>query len=550
MIYDDSYLYKYYNDIKTGKVLVCKKLRMEIERLIIDTKSNKYIYDVSLGQKPIIFIEKYCRHSKGEWAGRKIKLELSQKAYYEAKYGFINKKTGKRRFNESFKIVGRKNGKSTESSGEAHYLTTFDNEKGAEVYAVASKKDQAKIVYDECDRMRIQSAVLNKLYKRNQNTMRYERTMSKLQALASDSNSMDGLNAHGVIGDEIHAWKDRNLYDVMRQSMSARRQPMFSMITTAGQIRGGIYDDLYDLSFKIVTGEFENETLLPWIYELDSEDEYLDPNNWIKANPLLGVSKSYDFLEQEVAKAKGDPNYLRTILMKDFNIRKSTRDAYYSFEQYNNEQTFDIEEVRGCYAVGGTDLSLAGDLTNACLLIIKEDKIYHLTKSFMPKDGIERRSIEQGIPFDKWRDRGFIKASGTSIIDYSDVTNWYVEMMQMYGIRPLWCGYDPYNSNYWVKEMESKGFNLKKVKQHSTYLKEPIELIDSWLKDKKFIYNNNPLTKWYFGNVEMKYFENSTMLPKKGKNSKLKIDGYAAILDALAVYCENRKSYDTMIRGC
>lgn len=544
-----SYLLEYSNKIDTGKVIVCKKLYKQIENLKRDMENKKWIYSADAGQKPINFIQKYCKHSKGEWAGKRIELELCQKAYLEARYAFINVDSQTRRFNEGFKIVGRKNGKSTESSGEAHYLTSFDNEMGAEVYTVASKKDQARIVYDECNRMRMQSPTLNKIYKRCQTEMRYERTFSKLQALSADSNTMDGLNAHGVIADEIHAWKDRNLYDVMRQSMSARRQPMMSIISTAGTVRGSIYDDLYDLSAKVINREFENDSLLPWFYELDSEEEYLKAENWVKANPLLGVSKKYSFLEGEINKAKGDPNYLRTILCKDFNIRKSVKNAYYSFEQYNNEELFDIDEVRNSYAIGGADLSLAGDFTGACNIVVKNNKIYCLVQAFMPTNGIDRRSIEEGIPYNKWVDRGFITPSGDSVIDYTDVTNWYIRNMKEYGIRPFWIGYDPYNSNYWVKEMEKHGFNVFRVKQHSNELHDAITLLDSALKEGRFIYNNNPVMKWNLGNVTMQEYDNGTVRPRKGKNEKLKIDLYMAVLDALVMYCKNKKNYDKMMGG-
>lgn len=235
--------------------------------------------------------------------------------------------------------------------------------------------------------------------------------MSKLQPLSRNSDSLDGLNASFVIMDELHGVKDRNLYEVMRQSQSARREPLLVMITTAGTVRECIFDDMYNHACEVADGVISDETFLPVLYELDKRDEWTDPDAWTKANPSLGAIKKLDDLQIKVQRAKQNPVELSGVLCKEFNIRETVKTAWLSFDTINNTDTFDLEAFRGAHCIGGVDLSITTDLTCASLLFMRrgEDTKYIRQMYWLPADRLQERVQQDKIPYDKWFERGLLR---------------------------------------------------------------------------------------------------------------------------------------------
>ena len=315
---------KQYNDLlERGEIPACRRIKAVYERLAKECDTpGRYVFDEEKASRPIAFIERFCRHSKGEWAGKPVALELFQKAFIQALFGFVDAQTGLRRYREAFFLVGRKNGKSTLLAGLALYMLIADGEGGAEVYSTATKYAQARLLFDECHNMIKQSPALSKHIRKRKTDLYYIPTMSKLQPLSRNSDSLDGLNASFVIMDELHGVKDRNLYEVMRQSQSARREPLLVMITTAGTVRECIFDDMYNHACEVADGVISDDTFLPVLYELDKRDEWTDPDAWAKANPSLGAIKKLDDLQIKVQRAKQNPVELSGVLCKEFNIRE------------------------------------------------------------------------------------------------------------------------------------------------------------------------------------------------------------------------------------
>jgi len=546
-----NYILEYWRKIESGEIVACKRLKQQFQKLVeeIENPRDPWVFDLEKANRPIEFIETFCRHSKGKWIGKPVKLELFQKAKIQAIYGFVHKETGLRRCREVFTMVGRKNGKSTEMAALGLYMMAGDGEGGPEVYTVATKKDQARIVFTEATNMVSQSPALRKHIKKRKSDLYMPVVFGKFEPLASESNSLDGLNSHCVIIDELHAIKDRNLYDVMKQSMSAREQPLLAMITTAGFVRECIFDDIYSYACKVLDGVIEDERFLTFIYELDDRSEWSDFRAWEKANPGLGSIKSYDELALYVERAQHDPNFLPTVLTKDFNIRETAAGTWLTFEQINNEETFDIEELRDCYAVGGADLSSTTDLTCATLLIMKpgSDKKYCIQQYFLPAELLEQRVTEDKIPYDKWAERRLLTLCAGNKVNYSDVTAWFVNMYQEYGIRPLWIGYDPWNSQYWVEEMKNMGFNMIEVRQGYKTLSQPMKELEADLIAHKINYNNNPILKWCLTNTNVKRDENDNIKPIKGQKSRQRIDGAVSLLIAYTVLFNNMQDYLNII---
>ena len=546
-----NFILEYWNKIQSGEIVACRRLIQQYQKLVdeLEHPRDPWVFDIEKATKPIEFIERFCKHSKGKWIGKPVKLELFQKAKIQAVYGFVHKETGLRRCREVFTLVGRKNGKSTEKAATGNYMMVGDGEGGAEVYSVATKKDQARIVFSEAVNMVAQSPALSKHVKKRKTDLYFPITFSKFEPLASDSNSLDGLNVHYGIMDELHAIKDRNLYDVIKQAMTAREQPILDMITTAGFVRECIFDSIYTYACNVLDGVVDDERFLAFIYELDDRSEWTDFRMWEKANPGLGTIKSYEELAANVERAKNDPDFLPTVLTKDFNIRDTVAGTWLTFDQINNEETFDIEEFRGCYAIGGADLSSTTDLTCATLLMMKpgSEKKYVIQQYFLPEDLVEQRVKEDKIPYDKWAERGLLTLCPGNKVNYSDVTAWFMKMYQEYGIIPFWIGYDPWNSQYWIEEMKGMGFTMIEVRQGAKTLSQPMKEMGADLCAKKINYGNNPVLKWCLTNTNVKRDDNDNIRPIKGQSNRQRIDGAVSLLIAYTVLFNNLQDYLNII---
>ncbi|EHL69853.1 terminase large subunit [Cloacibacillus evryensis] len=546
-----NYIVQYNDLLQRGEIPASRRVKAVYARLAADTNSirGSYIFDEARANRPIDFIERFCKHSKGEWAGQGIRLELFQKAYIQALYGFVDVETGLRQYRESFFLVGRKNGKSTLLAGLALYMLTSDSEGGAEVYSTATKYAQARLLFDEAHNMIKQSPDLSKHFRKRKTDLYYMPTMSKFQPLSRNSDSLDGLNASFVIMDELHGVRDRNLYEVMRQSQAARRQPLLIMITTAGTVRECIFDDMYSYAAQVADGTITDEHFLPVLYELDDRAEWTDPAAWIKANPALDSIKKRDDLTAKVERAKQNRSELSGVLCKEFNVRETVKTAWLSFDDINNEAAFDLEDFRGGYCIGGVDLSITTDLTCASLLLMKrgDDKKYITQMYWLPADRLQERVQQDKIPYDKWHERGLLRLCVGNSISYSDVTQWFYEIINEYELFPAWVYYDSYSARYFVDEMQMQGFNMVRCIQGAKTLSLPMQMLGTDLQAHKVIYNNNPVLKWCLTNTGIQTDRNGNIVPVKNQSPRQRIDGAAALLDCYVGLNEHYTEYTAAI---
>ncbi|QNG60384.1 terminase large subunit [Bacillus sp. PAMC26568] len=546
----------YWDQIESGQIIVGEKIKRIYQKLAADVHdtTREYEYSPKRANHAIEFIENFCKHSKGKWGGKRIELELWQQAFIAASFGFIHKIDGTRQYREVLLIVARKNGKSTFGSAVSLYLKIADGEPGSEVYAVATKKDQAKIVWLDAKRMVKKSPALLKRIKPLVSEMVSEWNDSVFKPLGADSETLDGLNVHGAMMDEIHAWKDKNLYDVVVDGTSAREQPLIFMITTAGTIRESVYDMKYEEAERLLLGfddkdGYKDDRFLPIIYELDNRNEWTNEKYWVKANPGLGTIKSIDQLRTKVNKAKANNLLVKNLLTKDFNVRETSTESWLPFEDIVNEETFDMEMVRGCYAVGGVDLSSTTDLTCATLIMMKpgSNVKYVLQQYFMPEGHAEKKIHEDRVPYDIWEERGLVTFTEGFNVDYTKVTEWFGKMIDDYDIHPLWIGYDSWNSQYWTNEMKDAGYTMKEVRQGAKTMSQPMKLLGGELKSKTINYNNNSVLKWCLSNTSIKADENENIRPVKGLSQKQRIDGAVSLIIAYVVLQENYSDYMAMV---
>lgn len=542
-----NYVQEYYSKIESGEIITSRRVKAVYKRLIeeMSDDSSPYYFDEESGERPILFIETFCKQSQG-LLGAPLKLELFQKAYIQTLFGWLEKETDYRRFRETMFLCGRKNGKSTLLSGIALYMLIADYEGAAEIYSVATKKDQAKKVLTEAVNMVKQSPELRAVVKKRRNDIYFSATSSKFEALASDSNTLDGLNSHAVIIDELHAIRDRNLYEVMKQSTSSRRQPIVVMITTAGTVRECIFDNMYEFACELADGKKKDDTFLPILYELDSRDEWTNPQMWIKANPGLGKIKMFKTLASFVERAKNNPEDLPGVLCKDFNILENESSTWLSFEEIKNPATFDVQEVYNTYAIGGCDLSATTDLTAATLLIRKpyDKTVYVLQQYFLPQariDKLDEKNTNEA-PYKIWEKRGLLTVCEGNRVNYSQVTEWFCQMRDEYRIDPFKIGYDRALAGYWVDEMKSNAFDMEPVAQGPFTWSQPMREMGAALADKIVNYNNNPMLVWCLSNTAKKKSGLNNIQPVK-ITDKRRIDGMVSLLNAWVIYVKYFEDY-------
>lgn len=526
----------YHEQIEQGKIAVSARLKRVYSKLVseIDNPTGNYHFDEEAANRPIEFIERFCRNSKGEWFNQPLRLELFQKAFISALFGFVDDE-GKRRFREAFFYVSRKNGKSVLLAAIGLYCLIADHERGAEIYSVATKKDQAQIVFTEALNMVKLDKALNKAVKKRKSDLYFAKTFSKFQALGKNYNTLDGLNCHLCIVDEAHAIQGRELYEVMKQSQSARKNPLLITITTAGTLRESIFDDLYSYACKVADETIDDKSFLPIMYELDNKTEWQNPAMWQKANPALGTIKKVEDLQLKVKRAAQSPNELIGLLTKDFNVIENQASAWLTFDDINNTDIFNLADFKNFYAVAGVDLSLKDDLTCATLLLLdKSEKVFCHQMYWLPSDELSKKVQADKIPYDVWHQRGLLRLCQGNTINFSDITNWFLEIFRTYQISFYQIYYDPYSAGYWAQEMTDKGFKVFKLYQTPKNLSLPMQKLAADLQAKKLNYNNNPILKFCLSNTGVLENVKGEIIPQKCNGNKYKIDGTAALLDAYA----------------
>lgn len=549
-----NYIIEYYEKIESGEINACKRIKQQYAKLVDDIKNPKspYIFDLELANKPIEFIETFCCQAQGTKIGTPLKLQLFQKAKFQAIFGFVHEETKLRKYKSVTTIEGRKNGKTTENAALSLFMLIGDGEGSAECYFIATALKQAYKGFEEAYKMVTQSPMLTKHLKKRKSDLYYATTFSKLQPLASSTGSLDGLNSHYVCIDELAAIKDRDVFDLMVQSTSSREQALISSISTNGFVRDNIFDSEYQYACDVLDGKVPDEQHLSFIYELDHIDEWLDEDCWIKSNPGIDFIKKREELRRFVEKAKTDSSFKPTVLVKDFNMKQTNSLSWLSWETLNNEDTFDIVEMGFKYGILGFDKSETTDLTAATLLLMRpnDDTIYSHSMYWLPSMTLEERSKEDSVPYDLWERQGLLCTSGDYKINMNDVLKWAVEIREQYGIYILWCGYDPWHVDDSTLENFESEFGKNSmivIRQGAVTLSEPMKNFEADLRAKLINYNNNNITKMCFANTQIKVDSNGNIAPVKGRDKRKRIDGTISHLCAYTILQDRKNDYMNMI---
>ena len=541
-----NWIIAYYEQIQNGTVNVGKWVRMIYAYLVKGLEEERFFYNEKKANRAINFIEKFCHHTEGPLAPGLIQLELWQKALTAAIFGVVNDR-GLRQFTEILLIVARKNGKSLYVAALMTYEFLVDGGYGARVYNIAPKLDQAEILYNNVWRNIQLEPELNALARHRMSDLYCESTNSTVKKIAMNSRKSDGFNPSLAACDEISSWPgDKGLkqYEVMKSGMGARPEPLLISCTTAGYENEGIYDELYKRATRMLNGESKEKHLLPVIYQIDDVEKWNDMEELKKANPNLGVSVSYDFLEQEIDVADGSFSKKAEFLTKYCNIKQNSTQAWLTTQTINKccKEPINPENFRNSYCVAGIDLSKTTDLTAACVAIEKDGILNVLCHFWMPTTKLEEATIRDNLPYSAYIQRGILSLSGTNQIDYTDCYNWICDLYDTYDIIPMQIGYDRYCAQYLIRDLQARGFQCDDVNQGYN-LTQVLQEMEGLLKDGRINIGDNDLLKVHLldSALQQDTLQGKSRLVKINPSTSCHIDGTAALSDAI---CVRQKWYD------
>lgn len=515
-----------------------KLIRRACERHLRDLERD----DIFLDERHVEFVFKFlrlCKHHKGEWAGKPIELAPAQEFIVGSLFGWKRSSDGLRRFRTAYIEVPRKNGKSTLLSAVSLVLLIIDNESGAEIYSAATKEEQAKIVWGDAREMVRKSSALSGATTVRHNSILFPKLGSIYRPLGSDSKTQDGLNPHAVIADELHAWPGRDLWDVLEDAFGARTQPMMIAITTAGTNRNGIcyQQRQHVVNILDVKSQIKDDSYFGFIATIDEEDQddpdfYMNPAVWRKANPMLGVSKSEEYMTDMAAKARAMPGKLATFLNKQLNVWTDGQELMWDMVAYDRcGGEIDLEKLKGETCWAGLDLSTNRDITALVFLFPPGpyDRWTIFPRFYIPEDSIREAEARDKVPYREWVDKGLIEATPGDFIDLEFIKKDFLEYADMWHVRE--CGYDPWKATEIANWLEQQGQTMVLMRQGHGTLSPAVTALEKNIAKGELLHGDNPVLRWMFANCTGRRDPNMNIIPDK-KNSYSRIDGVSALLNA------------------
>lgn len=523
--------------VLAGEIVAGRLVKLACKRHINDIKKSKrknypYKFDAELAETRLDFY-KLCRHYKGDFAGKAIEPELWQCFIQGSVFGWVDKKTGKRRFKEVYEQIAKKNGKSTDAATTALYCMTVDGEPGAEVYSAATTRQQARIIFKTAQEMIRQSPSLRAMYNSLTNNINVPATSSKFEPVSSEANSLDGLDIYCALIDELHAHKTREVYDIIKGGTAARSQPIIWVVTTAGYNLNGICKERYDYAVKVLEGSTDDDTLFAYIAQIDPDDDPFDEKVWIKANPNIGVSVKIDDIKRKAKEAAELPSAYNMFLCKHMNIWVNALNAWMNMEKWNasGKGKFPILKNKPCWV--GVDLSKKIDLTSAVAVFPLKNGYYAAVHhSFIPEDSISEKERIDKVSYAAWIREGYITAIPGEVIDQSWIEEWILNnWCRKYKVQEI--DYDPWSASEFAQHLEAEGLTCVEVRQGYATLSEPTKELEKLVYSGKLIHFDDPVLRWSISNVIVTTDPAGNIKPNKDKSPN-KIDPVAALITALS----------------
>jgi len=539
----------YARSVVSGTTVAGRLVRLACERHLWDLETGHergLMFDIERAQHALDFFG-FLKHSKGEWGGEAFKLQPWQEFIIGSLFGWL-RKDGKRRFRVAYHEIPRKNGKTTLAAGVGLYLFCADGEPGSEVFTAATKRDQARLSHGEAARMVKASPLLRSKIGVFKDNLHIERTNSKFEPLGADADTMDGLNIHGAIVDELHAHKTRAIWDVLETATGARRQPLIFAITTAGFDRNSVCWEWHDYSTKILDGIIEDDTVFTYIASLDEGDDWTDQSTWAKANPNLGVSVKIDDLQRKCDKAKEMPSAQNAFLRLHLDMWTEQNERWMPMDKWDECGKVLVipEELQGRLCYAGLDLSTTTDIS-ALVLCFPDDEggCDVLPYFWVPEENIMQRSNRDRVPYDLWARQGYIKTTPGNVIDYDIIRRDINQLREQYDINKI--AIDRWNSTQLQTQLDGDGFEIVPTGQGFASLSAPTKHLEKLVFEKSLRHGANPVLRWMVSNVAIQQDAAGNIKPAKDKSTE-RIDGVVAAvmaIDQMTRHGDETSVYDT-----
>jgi len=482
-------------------------------------------------QRVVRFFEEYLRHYQGAWAGKPFMLAPWQRDYVVTLFGWL-RPDGTRRYRESVLFVPRKNGKTALTSGIALYLLGCDREPGAQIYCAAYTQDQATLLYNNAVAMVEQSRRLRRHLTPIESRARIIHTASRsvFRAIPADYRGAHGFSAHGVLFDELHTQRTRDLYDALKSSMGARRQPLMVSMSTAGYNQASLCYELWTYARSVRDGTISAPHFLPCIYEVLEGVDWQDEEVWKKANPNLGQSISLEFLREEYQNALKRPGYENVFRRFYLNQWVGQETRWLSLEDWDacRGELPDVQ-WRPCYL--GVDLSATTDLTAiAAAWPLEDDRVALKLWFFVPGKTAAYREQFDGVPYQTWQQQGYVTLSGEKSIQYDQVAQFVLELSQRYNVCEV--AMDPWHAQQVIQQLKSEHLTVVEHRQGYASMSAPSKEFERRILERRLLHDGNPVMRWMVGNVAISQDPAGNIKPNKERSGD-RIDGVVAAIMAV-----------------
>lgn len=488
-------------------------------------------FDLAAAERVRAFFRRFLRHSKGQWANQPFELLDWQWRDVVAPLFGWKRKDGTRRYRRGYVEVPKKNGKSTLFAGLSLYLLTCDAEPGAEIYCAAVDRDQASIVYNEAANMVDGSPHLSSRLTVVRSTKRIVDHTSKsfYRALSADVPAKEGLNAHGVLIDELHAQKTRELWDTLRYAGASRRQPLHLSITTAGFDRHSICYEQHDYALKVLDGTVQDAAFFAYIAAAADEDDWTDPEVWRKANPSFGVTIDAEQFAEDCREAQESPAKENSFRRYRLNQWTEQDVRWLSMEKWDAcaDEVLDLSG-RTCFA--GLDLSTTTDVSALVLVFPVDDGYSVLPFFWVPAEGARQRERRDRVPYGDWISSGFMEATPGEVVDYDRIRSRINELGKQYDITQV--AIDRWNATQLATQLAGDGFEMVAFGQGYASMSAPTKKLEEVVLAKRLRHAGHPVLRWMAGNVSIEQDAADNWKPSKKKSCE-RIDGIVALIMAL-----------------
>lgn len=500
-------------------------------------------FDEHAARRAIDFFHECLTFTAGEWMGRPFDLQPWQRAIVANLFGW-KRRDGRRRYREAFIYVPRKCGKTELAGGLGNLLTFADGEPAAQVYCAAADREQARLVFNAAKRMVQAEPELAARARIYQNAIVMESTGSVLKVVSAEAYSKHGVNAHGIIIDELHAQPDRELVDVLTTSTGARRQPVIIYITTADFDRQSICNEKYDYASKVRDGIIEDPAFLPVVYEASRDEDWTSPQVWARANPNLGISINEEYLERECRRARETPTYENTFKRLHLNMRTQQDVRWLQMEKWDAcGMVVDPETLRGRRCYGGLDLSSTTDVTAFVLVFPNPedpkkrgnstdttDAVAVLPFFWIPDDGARQRERRDRVPYVSWAQQGLIEATPGNVVDYDRIRKRINDLSEQYDIEEI--AVDRWNATHLVTQLTADGFEMVAFGQGYRDMTAPTKEMEKMVLCRQLRHGGHPVLRWMASNVAVEMDAAGNLKPSKKKSTE-RIDGIVATIMGL-----------------